>query len=242
MRLIHLDNIESTNYHLLNLPTDEELVAVVEHPLHGLGSDLTDWESEPDKNLTFSLLLHPQWLDPENTYLLMMAHQLAIYDALSMRAEGFSIKWPNDIYWRNRKIGSILIDSKVSEGVLTDAVIGTGLNINQTVFSTAVPNAVSLMQITGIVHERTDILYEIMNGTRQYANIAQQEIHIFGKSPTVLNNYLAHLYGRQGYHRFADASGEFEARINSVRLDGTLVLKPRGGEQREYTPGQVRFL
>ncbi|MGI9137851.1 MAG: biotin--[acetyl-CoA-carboxylase] ligase, partial [Sediminibacterium sp.] len=59
------------------------------------------------------------------------------------------IKKPNDIYWRDRKAGGILIENIVRGNIWTWAVIGIGVNINQTQFSNDAGNPVSLKQITG---------------------------------------------------------------------------------------------
>lgn len=60
------------------------------------------------------------------------------------------VKWPNDLYWQDRKAGGILIENVISgSGTWEWAIVGIGININETRFPPELPNPVSLKQITG---------------------------------------------------------------------------------------------
>jgi len=76
----------------------------------GRGQAGNRWESEAGKNLTFSLILYPHFLPPEMQFLLSEAVSLGITDFLTLYIPNPLIKWPNDIYAENRKIGGILIE------------------------------------------------------------------------------------------------------------------------------------
>lgn len=242
MRIIPLTDTASTNDYLLHLHSDEDLVAVAGYQSAGRGMGTNRWESEPGSNLLFSILIHPTWLRPVDQYVLSMAHALALYDVLSARTEGISIKWPNDIYWQDRKISGTLIEPAIRGGVLADMVIGTGLNVNQLRFLSDAPNPVSLRQITGAEHDLSSLLDEIIVRTQYYVDIAEREYAAGGVSPTILSAYHSHLYRRSGFYTYEDPSGRFEAEIAEVLPHGLLVLRLRDGELRQYNVKQVRFV
>lgn len=108
------------------------------------------WESAPGENIIFTAVLEPNFLPLTSQILLSIAVALACYDLFSRYAgEETRLKKPNDLYWRDRKAGGILIENVIKAQRWTHAVVGIGININQTVFSPELPNPVSLKQITG---------------------------------------------------------------------------------------------
>ena len=110
----------------------------------GKGQRGNSWESEAGKNLTFSIVLYPTALEAPKQFCLSMLAALACHEALDNYTNGFSIKWPNDIYWKDKKIGGILIENELEGEYIVQSIIGIGLNINQEVFYSDAPNPVSL--------------------------------------------------------------------------------------------------
>jgi BirA family biotin operon repressor/biotin-[acetyl-CoA-carboxylase] ligase len=98
--------------------------------------------------LLFSVLIHPQNVPAARQFHISMAVSLAICEALEQYIGDVSIKWPNDIYWRNGKIAGILIENTLQGTVIKDSIIGVGLNVNQREFRSDAPNPVSLYQIS----------------------------------------------------------------------------------------------
>src|SRR5690606_4492328 len=93
----------------------------------GKGQKGTSWQSEPGKNLTFSLLLTPAFLDPKNQFSLTVAMSLAVARWLeSLLRAAVTIKWPNDIYVSDRKIGGILIENILKGNIWKSAIVGIG--------------------------------------------------------------------------------------------------------------------
>ena len=116
----------------------------------GKGQRGRTWESAPGENVVFTAVLEPGFLPLDSQVLLSYAVALACYDLFSRYAgEETKLKKPNDLYWRDRKAGGILIENVIRTGRWTHAVVGIGININQTSFSPDLPNPVSLKQITG---------------------------------------------------------------------------------------------
>ena len=159
MEIIKLSDTASTNDYLLGLNTDQDLCVVTDYQSAGKGMGTNTWESEPGKNLLFSILLHPTWLPINKQYLLSMAEAVAIVEVLG---KGFEIKWPNDIYYGDKKLSGTRIDINLQGSTLKDVIIGTGINVNQEVFLSDAPNPISLKNITGQEHDRNTLLRDIL--------------------------------------------------------------------------------
>ena len=155
MDLRFFDSLESTNQYceLLDLSKVGEFTVVcAREQTAGIGQRGNHWHSAPGENLTFSLVLKPDFLSVENQYLLTKAVSLGIVDWLdSCLPEGCrtSIKWPNDIYVGDRKICGVLISNRVQGNRLSATIVGVGLNINQTDFPDWIPNPISMKLVTG---------------------------------------------------------------------------------------------
>ena len=245
MNIIHLKEIDSTNIYLLDnadrFSNEEITIAVSDYQTAGRGMGTNTWESEPDKNLLFSILIHPTWLEPYMQYIISMAHALSLYDVLSSYSKDITIKWPNDIYWKERKISGTRIDGNIQSGRLSDMVIGTGININQSEFNGTAPNPVSLTQITGKTYDRQVILNDIITRFKHNLDIAQKEWTIHKDCNTILTEYHKHLFWKEGIHSYEDANGQFEAEFVEVLPNGIMRLKRIDGTISEYEFKEVKF-
>ena len=202
----------------------------------GKGQPGNSWESEKGKNLLFSIQLYPHQIPIQEQFFLSELTCLAIKQSLDKYADGFSIKWPNDIYWKDRKIGGILIENSLSKGRIENCIIGIGLNINQELFRSNAPNPVSLKQILGKTVHRKVILQTIHNKIKEYyESFNLQTIH---------QNYLKNLYRKDDYYLYKDVSSNtlFSAKIDTVEGDGKLVLLTDKGEFKEYYFKEVQFI
>ena len=117
---------------------NEGLVVLTRNQTEGRGQRGSHWESEPGKNLTFSTILKPTFLPISRIFDLTIVASLAIVRSLAdFGLESCKIKWPNDIYCRDAKIAGILIENAVRANQIEWAIVGIGLNVNQTKFLTA---------------------------------------------------------------------------------------------------------
>jgi BirA family biotin operon repressor/biotin-[acetyl-CoA-carboxylase] ligase len=123
---------------------------------HGKGQHGRVWESSEGQNIICSYILELKKLNTVKKW--TPTDQIGFSAAIALGIRAFfdahtngdtKIKRPNDIYWRDRKAGGILIENLLKGTEWTWAVIGIGININQTVFTPDAPNPVSLKQITG---------------------------------------------------------------------------------------------
>ncbi|MBQ7472687.1 MAG: biotin--[Prevotella sp.] len=238
-KLIRLSETDSTNRFLRDYTpaADEPLtVCVADYQTAGRGCGSNTWESERGKNLTFSVLTHPTGLAPTKQFLLSMAGALALKQVLDGLVNDITLKWPNDIYWRDCKLSGTLIETRLSGSTIRDCIFGIGLNVNQRQFLSDAPNPVSLYQILGHEVDQESLLQHIIEAfTNRMQMLAD------GCADDILNDYKNSLYRREGYHHYRDPKGEFEAAIIDVEPDGHLLLRDRQGELRRYAFKEVGF-
>ena len=166
LKYIHLEQIDSTNAYLQRLQSECDIrkwVVSADMQTAGKGMGSNSWESEVGKNLTFSLALDVSFLPAEKQFLLSEAVPLGIVEVLDklLPVEKLSIKWPNDIYYENRKLAGILINSTIKASMMDISIIGIGLNINQMQFQDWPTHPISLQQITGMVYDLLPLMEQI---------------------------------------------------------------------------------
>ena len=159
-----------------------------------------------------------------------MQVSLAICEALGEHIGDLSIKWPNDIYWRNAKIAGILIENSLQGSVIRDSIVGVGLNVNQRQFMSDAPNPISLWQICEHETDREQLLKDILAALDR---LLGQEVR---------EQYLAMLYRRKGFHPYVDKDGAFMAELEDVEDDGHLLLCDDSGAHRRYAFKEVTFI
>lgn len=240
------DSIGSTNTYLRELnggdPDFDYEVAVADFQTAGRGQKGNSWESEQGKNLLFSILAHPRNLKVQEQFYISEAVALAVSDSV-ITASGpeyapyFSVKWSNDIYYKDYKMAGILIENTLQGDRIMDTVVGVGLDVNQEVFLSDAPNPISLKNITGKDYDRDTLLADIVDRFIGYMERSSKQ-----ERAEVDHLYRERLYRREGYHPFRDANGEFEARIEGIQPNGCLMLQTIDGEHRVYEFKQVQFI
>lgn len=232
MEIITLDATTSTNEYLLSQNTQDDLCVVTDYQSAGKGMGTNVWESERGKNLLFSLLVHPLWLGIQKQYLMSMVQAVSLWEALSDYVEdieSLTIKWPNDIYYKDCKLSGTRIDLNLQGMKIQDMVIGTGVNVNQLQFTGTAPNPVSLSQISGLTYSLSQILSSIIDAfERNYALLRS------GAEQYIIRCYHEHLYRRVGMYRYRDIHGEFQAEMVGVASNGILTLRRADGTLSKY--------
>ena len=189
----------------------------------GRGQTGNSWESEADKNLLCSILLPPD----KDLYFLNIAVGVAI---LRVIGEDFTIKWPNDIYYGDKKVAGILVENAILGNEVKYSIAGIGLNVNQTTFVSDAPNPISLKQITGKEYDIDALMQQV------YAKVQET------LNEEVWEKYKNHLYRRDGFWKYEDQNGIFEARIIDVLPTGEIVLCDRNGQNRTYGFKQIKYI
>lgn len=192
----------------------------------GRGQTGNQWESEEGKNLLCSILLPPN----KNLYFLNIAVGVAL---LRVIGEDFTIKWPNDIYYGDKKVAGILIENAIIGNEIKYSIAGIGLNVNQTTFVSDAPNPVSLKQIRGQEYNIERLMSHLFETVQSVLNESEKDVWSY---------YKSHLYRREGFWLFEDKNGRFEAAIQDVLQTGEIVLKDRQGQHRQYHFKQVRYV
>lgn len=204
---------------------DEGTVFITSVQTKGRGQRGNQWVSEPDKNLTLSLILKPNFLGATEHFYLNMVSSLAV----KMCVEHFApdavvkVKWPNDILIGERKVAGILIENTLKGSRISSTIIGIGLNVNQTLFPGI--SATSLALTTGITFSLPIILEQLMLAMEHYYFMLKAQQYDQLKS-----EYLSHLLGFRVKRAFR-AEHVFEAEVIDVRKTGQLILKTNKGEQ-----------
>ena len=238
MRVIRLDTVDSTNTYLHAYRGDEDVVVVTAcHQTAGRGQGGNRWEDAEGQNLLFSIQIRPVEVAIDHQFVLAMAEALALKRALDAYADGMELKWPNDIYHRDRKLSGTLIETAVSGGRLKRMIMGTGINVNQRRFTSDAPNPVSLSQITGSDESIDRLLERILQAFGDYYRRVQE-----GDYAGISREYHEALYRRKGFYRYRDADGEFDAELVGVAYDGRLSLRDSEGRQRSYAFKEVEFI
>lgn len=202
----------------------------------GKGQRNRQWQSEPGQNLILSVVIRPPQTDPAINFPLSAASALACYDFFKGYAgDETAIKWPNDLYWRDRKAGGILIENVVRGGIWEFAILGMGININQTNFDPSIPNPVSLKQITGKNFTAALLARELCGYLEK--RLIQLEREGF---PTLLSDYNEALYGREIIRKFKQAGEIFEGKIKAVTGEGELIILQ--DTERRYRFGEIEWI
>ena len=240
--LIFVSETDSTNSYLKRMETDDNgkpTVVWTDFQTAGRGCGTNTWESEPGKNLTFSIMLRPRNIAARDQFILSMAHAVALQRTLSLYIDNVRVKWPNDIYWNDRKLCGTLIETSLGAQHIKTCIIGTGINVNQRVFCSDAPNPVSLWQILHRELNREEVLRQVVEQTIALALLAED-----GQAEAIRREYDAALYRKNELHAYRLPSGERrEYILTGVSDDGHLLLMPPGNREIDaYAFKEIQFL
>ena len=239
--LIHVEKTNSTNSYLSALCEKQKVpdftVVLSEFQSAGRGQRGNSWESDSHKNLTFSYVLYPYFMDVHNQFLLSEIASLSVKDTLSAYTDNISIKWPNDIYWKKKKICGMLIENDLTNTHINRSINGIGININQEVFHSSAPNPVSLKQITGKKYEPMEILNQFVIRLIEYYDMLRN-----GERLKIDRLYRCSLFQGEGFHAYKDKIGTFEAKITDIEPNGRIVLTDKSGNEKRYMFKEVEYM
>jgi len=235
-QLIELESVDSTNNYAMaciheGLASDG-MVYIARHQSAGKGQRGKSWISEPGQNLMMSLVIEPSPLKISQQFLFSAAIALAILDLVKgFQNNHWKIKWPNDIYWNDRKAGGLLIESIITGQTWSWAVAGIVLNLNQSSFPEEAPNAISLNQITGARYKPVAIARELVPGIRKQISILQ-------KTPDqILRSLNDALYMKDQVIALRKNNELFVSVLKAVDSNGLLIT-----EAGNFKPGEVDWI
>lgn len=243
MRIIWTDTCGSTNNLAARYAMEGELTLVATRcQTAGRGQKGNHWESEPDKNLTFSAVWIPEDFAARNQFALSEAVALSVVDLLRSYDIEAKVKWPNDIYVGDSKICGILLEHSVTGMNLDRTIAGVGINVNQKKFISDAPNPVSMIQLTGTEYPLDNLLkhYASFLGSR-LSNVATTE------DRSLLHcEFKDNMWRFDGFaYPFFDKADKksYHGKINDVEEMGFLKIEDvETGELHKYAFKEVEFL
>ena len=201
----------------------------------GRGQRGKQWATQPGENIILSTVIEP-FLLVQQQFLLSAAIALACYRFFSNYAgDETKIKWPNDLYWRDRKAGGILVENVLKGQDWKFAIVGMGININQTSFPEHLLNPVSLKQITGKTFDPLNLAKELCLKIDEVLNEMKS-----GGPENIIQQYNTVLYKRNEKVKLKKSIAVFETIIREVKSDGLLITEDT--MERSFDFGEVEWV
>jgi BirA family biotin operon repressor/biotin-[acetyl-CoA-carboxylase] ligase len=239
----YFEELESTNTYLKKLPADEVkqgMICLTDNQTRGRGQYERNWQSAPEKNLTFSLAFLPS--SAERFHVLTLACALALVEELNDFGRDNStvcIKWPNDVLYNDKKIAGLLTETVFNGNKFDRLVIGIGLNVNQKIFSDELKEtATSIRKETGKRINREGFLSELLNRIEYKYNLWQRQEQDLLKS---INRNV------RGYGQWIGLKVDGEMREDTYKLlgideTGQLLMLNHDGGIEKFSYEQIRLV
>ncbi|WP_028377606.1 biotin--[acetyl-CoA-carboxylase] ligase [Leeuwenhoekiella sp. MAR_2009_132] len=241
MKIVKLNATTSTNTYLRaytrKLDIEDDTIVWATEQSAGKGQRGAYWESEKDKNLTFSVFKRVEGLPVDRQFYITMATSLAIYEALQqLGINQLSVKWPNDILAGRSKICGVLIESVIRNGLYA-VIIGIGINVNQKIFTRA-PRATSILLETGKYHEPEEIMKMLISKFYHYVDLITN-----GDLTLLKAEYESKLFRKDKASTFELPNGElFTGIIKEVSKTGKLILQVEDELLKEFDLKELKLL
>lgn len=237
----HFPQIESTNTKARELAEQgapEGTLVVAEYQTRGKGRMSRPWESPAGQNLLFSIILRPA-LPPQETFHLIRLVSVALCRAIALESHlDVKIKWPNDLYFQDKKLAGILAEFAAEAERLNYVIIGVGLNVNwaPTDLPEEAQPATSIFMETGARASRLDILVSLLSEVEQLYRQAQREGYQFLKRvwdhySLMKNRPVKVMNGQETWSGIAQG----------IDPQGALLVLLDSGEKKRFLTGDVHL-
>jgi BirA family biotin operon repressor/biotin-[acetyl-CoA-carboxylase] ligase len=197
----------------------EGTVVITDNQVQGRGQRGTTWRANAGENLTFSVILTPQFIPVSEQFLISQMTALAMRAYVSEYVRDVKIKWPNDVLANGHKISGVLIENSIQGTKITGSIIGIGLNINQLRFDN--DYATSLSKETNVAYVLTDEFQQLI----KYLDSFYNRLRSFTQWQSLRVDYLKHLYGYQNEVRFLYKDEIATGYVTNVTPQGKLCVK-----------------
>ncbi|MFT6368946.1 MAG: BirA family biotin operon repressor/biotin-[acetyl-CoA-carboxylase] ligase [Maribacter sp.] len=241
MKIIKLSATESTNDYLKELMSLKRLsdftIVTADAQTKGRGQVSASWESEPGKNLTFSVLKRHNGLYLDNHFMISMCVSCAVYEVLlNLGLPRLRVKWPNDILSGTSKVCGILIENSIAGQKIQTSVIGIGLNVNQVLFSNQA-KASSLKLVLGREINLDNLLQTLLDTLQRYLNDIRSSTW-----NSMLSQYENILFNKNSPATFQEPNGPlFTGIIKGITKEGKLRLTLEDDSVREYDLKEIKL-
>jgi BirA family biotin operon repressor/biotin-[acetyl-CoA-carboxylase] ligase len=228
--IIRLDSVDSTNNYaarLVELTRPSEGTAIVaQYQQAGRGQRGHTWQSDFGKNLMVSFILYPKILSGPSLFDVNRTIALSLHDTCAELCPfgQFTIKWPNDLYAGNLKVGGILLESSSRGSVLDYVIAGIGLNIDQQDFNGL--QATSLLNLCGEPGRKEEALYILRSSLhRRYGELTEKN-----GAENIRRAFEHNLKGRSAFDAYSYQGKRIQAKVKKTAEDGGLYLQTECGE------------
>jgi len=243
---MYIAQLNSTNDFLKTHPDTD--VVYTDYQTAGRGQMGNGWESEQGKNVLLSVRLkHNKCLAQDQWPICEMA-SVALWQTVAPYVEQpelLTIKWPNDLYYRDEKLAGMLIEHTLCGPYITESIIGIGLNVNQTRWISNAPNPTSIKRISGKENDVAKLVEQL----------SSKLLNIGITSANWESLMEEHLYRKEGWWWWEErevstaptmigqqTDQSFEAKIKGITPQGELVLQTRDNETRKYHFKQIKYI
>ena len=220
------------------------MVISTDYQSEGVGQFGSKWESEAGQNCTFSWIIYPPMIEVKSIFLLHMMVTLAVWDSIHTLYPHLvlKIKWPNDIFVDQHKVGGILIQTGIKGHKLDFAVIGIGLNLNQNHFADTLPRAASLFQKSGKQLTPTEVIEMIVSHLHRYYDQIRTSPVSDSLYDQWQNSYHQKLFAYQRPYKFYPVHGTpFTGVIQGVDKDGHLLIEKEDHQIHRFEHKSISF-
>lgn len=237
----HFPATESTNTEAQELATEgapEGTVITTDNQTAGRGRHGEPWFCGTGKGLAFSVVLRPG-IKGKSAGLLPLLAGIAVAEALEQFNLQPALKWPNDILLNKKKCGGILMEGKFKGELLSSAVIGIGLNVNERLIEFPADlqaTATSILKETGKTVQRELLLASILNSLEPWYHSLQS-----GATTDIISaweDYCAHLHKGVSFLRKGQ---EMTGTFSGVAEDGEAIIKS-GGDRLLLSSEEITIL
>lgn len=241
---IHFDCIDSTNAYLQRLQSAGEnidgYVVSADFQTLGKGMGKNNWESEKNKNLTFSIVFDMGFLNASDQFLLSQAVPMGILSVFDrhLPKEQPCVKWPNDIYFDGKKLGGILINSTICGDKMGKSIVGIGLNVNQLHFNNCPTRPISLCEITGKEWDRNLLLHDLVKAIGEEVMLLKDS----NSHEALQKKYLERLFRYMKWGNYEVNGLSLRLYLDGIDPFGRLMLHDEDGLRHLYEIKQIRFL
>ena len=194
--------------------------------LSGRGQIGRQWYSGQTNNITLSYGLRLTNIQAADQFMISILFCLAITDLLvDLVPTGLTIKWPNDIYYQNKKLAGVLIQNTIRSGHISETILGLGLNVNEQGFPAELPNPISLKMITKqsyalveLIHALSDqVIHRFFNDSYNYQHLKEE--------------YISKLFRLNESASYRSGETPFTGTIRDIESDGRLIMETNKGLQ-----------
>jgi len=240
--IIRFEAVASTNDYLHQLidsgQADNLTVVIANHQTKGRGHGDNSWESEEGLNLTCSLLYLPKGIAADLQFCISQAISIGLVKLLEeTTSRKFIVKWPNDIFYGDKKVAGILIENTIIGNMVQASIIGIGLNVNQVVFRSSAPNPISIRQIINKPVDLNMLFDELLRSVSFYFEMLDSS-----KFEAIHTSYLDKLYRLNEWYNFESDAGRFRGMIIGISDYGELIIKNEREEQDRYLYKTIKYI